>query len=166
MLKNLRNNLIGLALALLALLMLTAPPLQARELTSNVSVVLSHGAQSSSTAVTSAAISLVGYGEAMIIVNSGVTAATGTLDIKAQSSATSGGTYADITGAAFTQITPSNDVAVYVGRLKVNPSEPHIKIVATAATAASLYAIQVVRGNPHSQTGPVQTPQWTATTTD
>ena len=54
---------------------------------------------------TSSAIDLTGYSNASLFVSIGVISSSGTVDCKVQASATSGGSYADITGAAITQAT-------------------------------------------------------------
>jgi len=160
-----RTNKRILTVALAALLSLT-PTLAAPELTANSKVFQVIKPQSSSATVTSAAVDLSGYNEAMIVLSCGTTTATGTLDVKVQSSATTGGTYADITGAAFVQVTPSNDDAVYVARVRVAPSKPFIKVVAVAATAASLYGVEAVGWAKAGGGYPLQTAVFNKATTD
>jgi len=144
----------------LTLLALVAVPVMSYEFTSNVKSFQGIKAQSSSTAVTGSAVDLTGYGEAMIVLDCGTTASTGTLDVTVTSSAATAGTYAAVSGAVFTQVTPSNDDAIYVGRLRVDPAKPFIKIVGTAATAASVYSVTVHAGE-GTKARPLQTPQWT-----
>jgi hypothetical protein len=153
-------------IATLTVLLALTPALAAQELTGNSKVIQVIKPQSSSTAVTSAAVDLSGYQEAMIVLSCGTTASTGTLDVKVQSSATTGGTYADITGAVFTQVTPSNDDAVYVARIRVAPSKPFIKVVATAATAASIYGVEAVGWAKAGGGYPLQTAAFNKATTD
>lgn len=67
-----------------------------------------------SAAATAIAIDTLGYNSAVFVVSNG--AATGTpgsytVDAKVQECATSGGQYADVTGATITQITADNKLA-------------------------------------------------------
>lgn len=113
--------------------------------------------QSSSTTVNGTAVDTAGYDEAVIVLDCGTTAATGTLDVKVQESDTSGGTYTDITGAAFAQVTPTNDDAIYVGTIRLEGARKQfIRVVGVAATAASIYgaSIHLAQG----ETKPAQTP--------
>lgn len=159
-----RGTKIFMGVAALALL-LGPWAYASQELASNILPTQVIKPQSSSTTVTSAAIDVRGFDEVVVTLDCGTTAATGTLDVKVQSSATSGGTYADITGAAFVQVTPSNDDAIYVGRIRVNPSKPFLKVVAAAATAASLYSVHFDLGG-GVKPRPLQTPVFNKSTTD
>jgi hypothetical protein len=91
-----------------------------------------------------------GYSEAMICLAAGAFTATGTLDVKVQHSNDdgSGDAYADLTGAAFAQLTDSTDLAMKVGRLKLdgNGCKRYIRIVGVVATAAAPYGVTVVLG--------------------
>lgn len=147
-------------LASLILLALVSIPVIGMELAANTKSIQGIKAQSSSTVVTGSAVDLSGYNEAMIVLDCGTTTATGTLDVIVTSSATTGGTYTAVTGAVFTQVTPTNDDAIYVGRLRVDKDKPFIKIQATAATAASVYSVTIHTWD-GTKTRPYQTPQWT-----
>ena len=84
----------------------------------------------------------MGFEEMLIILNVGENAAGGTLDVKLQEGAESDGSdAADITGAAFTQITTSNDVNIYVARLNLRGRERYIRAVGVTATAACTYSV-------------------------
>jgi hypothetical protein len=99
--------------------------------------------------VNGAAIDTLGFNRALIIVNSGTNEATGTLDVKVQHCATSGGTYADITDAVFTQITTANDNTIYVGEVKigaVNSVNRYIRVVAVIGTASGDSGSVVILG--------------------
>lgn len=65
-----------------------------------------------------------------------VTGTTPTMDLKMQECDTLGGTYADISGAAFTQVIASNDDTLYIARIKASNVErflrPHITISGTS----------------------------------
>ncbi len=58
-----------------------------------------------------------------------------TLDVKLQSSATSGGTYADIPGAAFAQVT--NAASIQTLMISVDSNQPWIRSVHTIGGTAS-----------------------------
>ena len=72
----------------------------------------------------------------MIVFNAGTVGSSGTVDVKVQESDASGGSYTDVTGAAFTQVTASNDDATYVGRINLNGTKRFLKVVMTVGTAA------------------------------
>ncbi len=83
-------------------------------------------------APTGAAIDCLGFREAKVVLAVATVAGTSpTLDVKVQSSDASGGTYADISGAAFTQVTTANDEKVFVGRIHLQPQQRWLKVVAT-----------------------------------
>ena len=96
-------------------------------------------------------IDTAGWQEAIIILTSGTTSTSGTLDVKIQD-APDNSTWADVTGAAFTQITPSNDEQSYYARIKLTPYtagttdkvERYIRATATGATAASIFGVSVI----------------------
>ncbi len=88
-----------------------------------------------------------GFEEALIVVNSGVNGSSGTVDIKVQESSDNS-TFTDISGAAFTQITESNDNNVYAGRLNLDPISRYIRVVAVVATAACDFGVDVILGAP------------------
>lgn len=94
--------------------------------------------------VNGAAIDRKGFEEALIVVNSGTNGTGGTADIKVQESDAAGSGFADVTGAAFTQITESNDNNVYVGRLNLIGRKRYIRVVATVATAACDLGVDVI----------------------
>ena len=73
----------------------------------------------------------------------GTLGSSGTVDLKVQSCATSGGSYADISGAAITQITTADTSA----RIEVRLSGHHdfVKTVMTVGTAASDVAVLAVQ---------------------
>ena len=97
-------------------------------------------------ATSSAAIDLTGYSKAALVVTVGVIASSGTVDCKVQASATSGGSYADITGAAITQMTEAGgDSGSTVIVDFENPNgKPFVKTVLTNATAAAVQGVLVI----------------------
>ena len=87
-----------------------------------------------------------GFESALIIVNSGANGSSGTVDIKMQESSDDAvaDAYADISGAAFTQITEANDNTIYVGTVKLEGRERYLRAVAVVGTAACDLGITVV----------------------
>lgn len=93
----------------------------------------------------SAAIDTAGYHQALIVLNAGETASGGTADVTVEAATTSGGSYTAITGAAFTQVTPSNDDAVYLGRINLNGTDRFLKVKAVChASNASELSVSVI----------------------
>lgn len=101
---------------------------------------------------TSAEIDTAGFAEAVIIFDAGTVGASGTVDVIVRDTDTAGGTYADLTGAAFTQVISTNDEAVYVGRIRLNSATAgttdkcnrYIKVQATVGTAACDLGVTVL----------------------
>lgn len=93
--------------------------------------------QSATTTVTGVVVDCTGYDRVCYVFHCGVIAATGTVTPKVQDSATSGGTYADITGAVFTVFGDADDNTLKVGEVKVNPAKPFQKVVATMGPAVA-----------------------------
>lgn len=83
------------------------------------------------------AVDAAGYDEAVIIFDAGTVGASGTVDVKVQESDTSGGTYTDITGASFAQVTATNDDAIYVGTIRLEGARKQfLRAVAVVGVAA------------------------------
>jgi hypothetical protein len=110
-----------------------------------INVALSPVSKSAGT-TTSSAIDLTGFQSGVLVVNAGVIGSSETVDCKVQSSATSGGTYADITGAAIVQMTQaggdSNTTQNIVFQLDVG--KPHVKTVLVNATAAAIQDVLII----------------------
>lgn len=100
-------------------------------------------------AQTSAAIDVSGYETVVVELLAG-TQTTGTLDVKVQASATSGGTYADVTSATIPQVTSDNDEKVHRLEIDVRKlgAKPFVKVVATQATAAGKFGVMVALARP------------------
>jgi len=90
---------------------------------------------------TGAAIDTIGCHQALIIVSAGDV--TTSLDVKITECETSGGTYTDVSGAAFTQILAAADNVVAVGRINLNGTERFLKVVGTNVGGAD-YGVAVV----------------------
>jgi len=114
----------------------------------HIKVVQSHAGESWAAAANAGAeIDTYGYAEALIILNAGT--AVGTNTVTVTECATSGGSFTAITGAAFTAYTAgADDDTVYVGRLKLQGSNParlrYIKVLATVITDACDFGIVVL----------------------
>jgi hypothetical protein len=95
---------------------------------------------------TGSAIDLTGYQSGVLIVNAGVIASSGTVDCKVQSSATSGGTYADITGAAITQMTEAggDSGSTQSINFELTAGKPFVKTVLVNATAAAVQDVLII----------------------
>lgn len=90
-----------------------------------------------------------GYKSATLVVCAGVvTASTGAIAGKVQSSATSGGSYADITGAAVAGFGPSDDNTIQTVDVAIDPAEPFLKIVLTQAAATDVGAAFLILHDP------------------
>lgn len=87
-----------------------------------------------------------GYEEVVYLVMVGAVTALTSYDVKVQESATLGGTYADITGAAITTITTATHT-VHFGT-RVNPAKPFQRIVQTLVGTSVVAAIAQLRVNP------------------
>jgi len=85
-----------------------------------------------------------GYHQALVILNVGTV--TTSLDVKVQESSDddTADSYADITGAAFTQVTTANDNAIYVARINLTGTERYIRIVGTGVGSSQSYAVDVI----------------------
>lgn len=96
-----------------------------------------------------------GFAEAVVILNVG-TGTTGTLDVKIQDS-TDNSTFADLTGATFTQVSgTTGDETTYVARIRLSSytagtpdkAERYLRAVGVVATAAVPYSVDIVLQSP------------------
>lgn len=113
-----------------------------------------------------AAVDCSGYDEVTYILDVGIMTGAGcTSNVKITESATSGGTYADITGAAFAELTASNDVATYLGRVRVNPLKPFQKVSETTSGTVTTCPISVsaILSKSNGLRKPVATPSFQVT---
>jgi hypothetical protein len=95
-------------------------------------------------AQTGTGVDTLGFHQALVVLNVGTV--TTSLDVKLQESSDNGGsdTFADITGAAFTQVTTANDVAVYVGRVNLTGTERYIRVVGTGVGGSQSYGVSII----------------------
>lgn len=110
-------------------------------------------------ALTGPSIDTAGFSEAAVVLAVGA-AGAGTCDVKVQDSADGSTGWADVSGAAFTQVTGSDDNTVQIGMLKLdgNTVRRHIRISSTVATAAIDHGVAVLLVN--KQYHPDQTPKF------
>lgn len=96
-----------------------------------------------------------GFAEAVVILNVG-TGTTGTLDVKIQDSSDNS-TFADLTGATFTQVSgTTGDETTYVARIRLSSytagtpdkAERYLRAVGVVATAAVPYSVDIVLQSP------------------
>jgi hypothetical protein len=117
--------------------------------------VVDPDAYAASTILT-AAIDMADYHSVSAIILAGDIVSTGTIDVKATDSATSGGSYADITGKAITQLTEAGtdsnkQVILNVRSDELNDGARYVKFSSTLTTAGADYAL-VVLGVPRFST--------------
>ena len=86
-------------------------------------------------AMTATVVNTTGYGRVMFILSTGAAAAGATIDFKIQSSATSGGSYADVTSAVLTQILAASGASKqFVIDMPVQTDKNFLKVVGTVGT--------------------------------
>lgn len=119
-----------------------------RQLTDRVTVVVALAPVSKSAGTTtSSAVDMTGFGGGALLVNAGVIGSSGTVDCKIQSSATSGGSYTDVTGAAITQMTQAggDSGTSQLVSFDMPAGHTHVKTVLTNATAAAIQGVFVIK---------------------
>ena len=96
--------------------------------------------------VTSGGVDMSKFERVMFVVMVGAVT-TGTVDAKLQESATSGGTYTDISGASITQITTSNKIATLeIKATQLSAGKQFVRLSLTVGTAATLIAVLPLAG--------------------
>jgi hypothetical protein len=109
-------------------------------------IVPSAGAVSTLTAIV---VDGTGYGRVAWGLSTGAAAGGATLSFKIQSSATSGGSYADVTSATLTGLVAASDGSKqYILDMAIDPLKPFMKVVAVvgAATFACSVIADLYRG--------------------
>lgn len=119
-----------------------------------VEVIQPQSITAGATGVLTGAIDMQKYSRVTAILLSGTLGASGTLDLSATASATSGGTYAALSGKAITQmVKASNDSDVAIIEVDAGDvaavSKRYVKFHAVAGTAAATSAL-VVLGVPRN----------------
>lgn len=96
--------------------------------------------------ITGPVIDTAGHSEALVILSVGNIIATGTLAVKMQDCATTGGTYVDVPGAAFSGKIEADELKVYIARVKLdgNLVKQFIKFVSVVGVVAADHALSVV----------------------
>lgn len=92
-----------------------------------------------------------GYQEVLYVLHCGAVTALTSLDVKIQESATQGGTYADISGGAFSQVTAANEVNAL--SVRVNPAKPWQRISHTLVGTNILFGVARFLGESDLQPG-------------
>jgi len=109
--------------------------------------IQTHAADSwSATTHNSSGVDCRGFRQALILLNVGTQVSGGTLTVTVEGSSDDGSAdaYAAITGAAFTVVTPANDVAIRAVRLALRPQERYIRVKAVVATQAVEFSSSVL----------------------
>ena len=94
-------------------------------------VVPSAGAAGAMTAIV---VDGTGYDRCMFVLTTGAATAGGSGTFKIQSSATSGGSYADVSGAALTNLADTDGSKQFVVDMPVNSAKAFMKVVGTTVT--------------------------------
>lgn len=98
--------------------------------------------------VNGSAIDTKGFHEVLVALNAGANGSSGTVDVKVQESDDGSTGWVDITGAAFVQVTESNDVAIYQGRVRMTPTRKrYLRVVAVVGTATCDLGVVVALGD-------------------
>lgn len=114
------------------------------QLSENVKVAIGIFARSqAASTVNGAGIDTNGFSRALVVLNAGTAGASATVDVKIQHSADNS-TFADITGAVFTQVTTANDETIYLLDLSLVGVNRYIRVVSVVATATSALGVEVV----------------------
>lgn len=92
-------------------------------------------------AVTSDPIDCMGFEDGLVEVNVGAITGGGTIDFKVRECDTVDGQYADVPGAAFTQIPDSGGGKLYIGGLLLRNRKRFLELVLTPATQASIVGV-------------------------
>ena len=85
-------------------------------------------------AMTATVVNGTGYDRCMFILTTGAATAGATGTFKIQSSATSGGSYADVSGAALTNLADTDGSKQFVIDMPVNSAKAFMKVVGTTVT--------------------------------
>ena len=110
----------------------------------NVKCVVANIPTATGTALASTVVDGTGYARATYILTTGTAGTGATLNMKITESATSGGSYADITAAALVEIADTGGSKTYLIDVPVNSAKPFQKTVLAAAVgtfAASCGAV-------------------------
>jgi len=139
------------------------------QIAENAKQISSYAAVTLASAATflGAAVDCSGYDEATYIEDIGVLVGAGcTINAKITECATSGGSYSDITGAAFAAaVVTTNNNQSFMGRCRVDPAKPFQKVSVTSSgtvTGAPL-AITLLLHKSKGLRHPLTTPSFQVT---
>lgn len=123
-----------------------------KDLPTNMKVVMAVAPTAGGTgALTATEVDGRGFDRVLFVLSTGAAGTGATLTPKIQSSATSSGSFADVTSAAFTQLTAAAAASKqFVIDMPVNPARPFMNVVGTIGTqtmANSCVAILYRGGN-------------------
>ncbi len=107
--------------------------------------------------VTSGGVDMSKFERVLFLLMVGSVGAAGTVDAKLQESATSGGTYTDISGGSITQITASNKIAtVEIKATQLSSGKQFVRLSVTVGGNAVLIAAVPLAGEAHQKPGSAQ----------
>lgn len=109
------------------------------ESTINHAVLLSAVSRGAGT-VNGTGVDFKGCGDILVLLKAGTSVASSTHDVALEDSADNS-TFAPIVGAAFAQVTPSNDEASYLGILRKGSYRRYVRAVSVVAAAASVAGV-------------------------
>lgn len=96
-------------------------------------------------------VNATGFDRVCYFITCGSGAAGATLDIQITESATTGGTFTDITGGSVVQVTDSTDETTFTVDVPTNSAKPFQRAKRTSATAAMAFSvIAIPYGGNHS----------------
>jgi hypothetical protein len=98
----------------------------------------------------SVSIDAADYRYATVMLAAGTAVATSTVDCKVQDSADAS-SWADVSGAAFTQVTDTTDEAVTAGVVRLDHVRRYIRVVVTVANAACELGVLVALACPDDE---------------
>lgn len=104
--------------------------------------------QAATSTVTGAAVDCAGFEEALVVLNVGTVPTAAAVDVHIETTAAED--WQDLEGAVFTQVTPSNDLAIYTGRILTENSKGRLRAVAVVTGDASPIAVTIILGQPHT----------------
>jgi hypothetical protein len=107
--------------------------------------------------VTSGGVDMSKFERVMFLLMVGSVGGAGTVDAKLQQSATSGGTYTDISGASITQITASNKIATLeIKSTQLTTGNQFVRLSVTVGGNAVLIAALPIAGEARQKPGSAQ----------
>ena len=115
----------------------------------NAQIQRSNSPQTHTSSNTGAVVDCRGYEFAKIVLNTGTFTSSATMNVTVREGATAGGSFSDITGAAFAAVTTANDQTAYVGIVRLDGTERYLRCQATysgTGKAPMGTTIELIRG--------------------